>query len=218
MICDPAVAEMVGLRTEPPPTGLFGVRSIYCLDGEPVATPQPTFLAEHFSRSSTINDANAGGANITFENDTARPQHVVLVMDFMVEESDSSPASQVDTLRYEGSLSVTTYPIGNTPSQPLFRQIYVPLAPALTVVLESLMVEHIGTVEAATYEGRALGALPDLEPGWGYLVRSSCVAYGSDVSAFGPGEFVAPTMPAGHAAIPTVHWTIMRWSDLSGDG
>jgi hypothetical protein len=150
------------------------------------------------------------GATHSCENDTARPQRVMLVMDYLVDESDATPASQwAGDFRLEGSLTVTTYPIGTTPPEAAFRQIYQPLDPALTVALFSLMKTSVGVVTRSTLEGRAMGMLPDLEPGWGYYIRPSTTPLIDDT--------VQVSAPAGYAATVRLFWTCLQWSSLDGD-
>lgn len=172
MICDPAVAEMFGLRSDPPVTP---TESIYCLDGVPRAVPRPSIEVDTWTEQWTVPGAGVGTSN-SFANTTARPMNVAVWLDVVVSIfSTTAFPFQPDDVVYYTWLSVAVFPTNTTPVAPPTNR--PPPAPALTVALLPQGDSSYATlpINGESMSGRAFGFLPPLDPGMSYLFVASAI-------------------------------------------
>lgn len=182
-VCDPAVLETLGFLPEADYPLRQRTRRLYCRDGVPITTPEPTFRAYNFGWAPGALNSTGSGEDESFDNDTDRPLAVFLHLDGRSDATDATPATAWTSLRYVYALAVTEYRTGVAiPPQPAYGPNFVPAVPALLVEVYSPMVLATATITADSVSGTAAGRLPDLQPGRSYLVRPS-MAYFTTGSA-----------------------------------
>lgn len=206
MICDPAVAEMFGLRSDPPVTP---TQRLYCLDGVPRAEPRLSVVAKTTTWNETSPYSLTDAATTTISNTTGRPMEVMVVLDAIVwidfTVAGTEPALQGVAMYYD--LAVTTYPTGALPVLPVSVSPGRPITPALTVLLTSQAdtTEILQPIRTETLTGRSQGYLPPLDPGWTYLFQP----FGTWVNE--PFSFVSFV---GGTYLSRVTYSSLRWNRM----